>query len=473
VVSLVGFIDSGNELVDRWEPAAHASSDLFADLLNQETGLRGYALSGQAGFLAPYEQYTARQATDAARLRTLLRGRDGPLADLTAFETVAGQWRAQTAEPLIALVRAGDPQVRSRVDSTDDKAHFDAVRASATKLINAVQQVSGPAAAQRRQAATALTIALSVSAALIVAGGVAIWRGLHRWVLGPVDALAGQTREVAGGDLRHVIVSAGPPEIVDLGNDVETMRRRITDELARVELAGQELARSNADLEQFAYVASHDLSEPMRKVANFCQLLERQYGPQLDEKARQYIAFAVDGAKRMQVLIADLLTLSRVGRRGDGFEAVDTGQVLGAVLASLEDRIAASGGGVGYSDLPVVRGDPSLLTSLFANLIGNAIKYRGEQPPLIVVTASLDRASNDWMFAVQDNGIGIDPQYAERIFAIFQRLHLRAEYAGTGVGLAMCRKIVEYHGGRIWLDTTATPGATFRFTLPKDGPREI
>jgi light-regulated signal transduction histidine kinase (bacteriophytochrome) len=249
------------------------------------------------------------------------------------------------------------------------------------------------------------------------------------------------------------------------------MRRRIAEELARVEQTSEDLARSNADLEQFAYVASHDLSEPLRKVANFCQLLERQYGPQLDDKAKQYIAFAVDGAKRMQVLITDLLALSRVGRTTSSFQPVDTEAVLERAAANLDRQIAESGAGVGHVDLPTVPGDQSLLTALFENLIGNAIKYRREEePPLIAVTATRDPDRQLWTFTVSDNGIGIEPQYAERIFAIFQRLHLRDEYGGTGIGLALCRKIVEYHGGQIWLDTQAPgPGATFRFTLP-EGP---
>jgi light-regulated signal transduction histidine kinase (bacteriophytochrome) len=310
-------------------------------------------------------------------------------------------------------------------------------------------------------------VSLGISVLLLAGAAVIGWRALHHQVLNPVEALAVQTREVAEGDNRQMIVPSGPPEFRDLGADVDTMRRRIADELERIAQTGDELARSNADLEQFAYVASHDLSEPLRKVANFCQLLERQYGDQLDEKAHQYIAFAVDGAKRLQALIADLLMLSRVGRTTERFVPVDTNLTLARAMATIEDKITSTGGGVGHSDLPTVMGDPSLLTSLFENLVGNAIKYRSDQPPLVVVTAVSDREAHIWTFAVKDNGIGIDPAYAERIFAIFQRLHLRDEYGGTGIGLALCRRIVEFHGGRIWLDTSATSGATFRFTLPE------
>jgi hypothetical protein len=229
---------------------------------------------------------------------------------------------------------------------------------------------------------------------------------------------------------------------------------------------GEDLARSNADLEQFAYVASHDLSEPLRKVANFCQLLERQYSDQLDDKAKQYIAFAVDGAKRMQVLIADLLAFSRVGRTTENFGPVETDTVLSRALATLEDRIVAADAQIVHGPLPTVDGDATLLTALFQNLVGNALKYHDPaRPPRIEISAT--RQGSNWRFTVADNGIGIDRQYAERIFTIFQRLHLRDKYGGTGIGLALCRKIVEFHRGKIWLAESEGPGATFAFLIPE------
>jgi light-regulated signal transduction histidine kinase (bacteriophytochrome) len=297
-------------------------------------------------------------------------------------------------------------------------------------------------------------------------------------VLAPIERLGQQTRHVASGRLRHQIQVAGPDELTELGADIEYMRSEIVNQLALAEeiqeelrRQGQELERSNADLQQFAYVASHDLSEPLRKVSNFCQLLERQYADQLDDRARQYIYFAVDGAKRMQTLITDLLALSRVGRTTEEFVPVDLNEVFQRVLSSLGDRIAATGARVECrSALPTVPGDASLLESLVENLIGNAIKYRRDDlAPVVILSA--ERVEDDWAFSVADNGIGIDPKYAERIFAVFQRLHLRDQYGGTGIGLALCRKIVEFHGGRIWLDPVQSEpgGATFRFTLPIEG----
>jgi light-regulated signal transduction histidine kinase (bacteriophytochrome) len=205
-------------------------------------------------------------------------------------------------------------------------------------------------------------------------------------------------------------------------------------------------------------------------VANFCQLLERQYAAQLDDRAREYIGFAVDGAKRMQTLIGDLLALSRVGRSTEDFVPVDLDAALDQALGTLADRIAEAGATIRRgSALPTVPGDPALLTSLLENLVGNAVKYRRSDVPAdVLVSAETD--GQFWTVSVRDNGIGVYPQYAERIFAVFQRLHLRDQYGGTGIGLALCRKIVDFHGGRIWLDELQSgPGATFRFTLPQTG----
>jgi light-regulated signal transduction histidine kinase (bacteriophytochrome) len=303
-----------------------------------------------------------------------------------------------------------------------------------------------------------------------------VWRQLRTSVLGPVEELARQTRLVARGEIDRTIVGTGPPEIKALARDVDSMRARIASELVSVETArsvlaerSEDLARSNADLEQFAYVASHDLSEPLRKVANFCQLLERQYAPQLDDRARQYIGFAVDGAKRMQVLISDLLAFSRVGRTTDTFEPLDLNDVVSRAIGTLDDRIAEAGAQIDCDPLPSVSGDPTLMLALFQNLIGNAVKYR--KPDVAAhVRISAERSGADWLFTIADNGIGIDPQYSERIFTIFQRLHLRSEYGGTGIGLALCRKIVEFHRGRIWLARSTGPGATFHFTIPATEP---
>ncbi len=225
-----------------------------------------------------------------------------------------------------------------------------------------------------------------------------------------------------------------------------------------------ELARSNADLQQFAYVASHDLQEPLRMVKGFTQLLARRYHDRLDGDANDFIAFAVDGANRMQQLIEDLLAYSRVATRGTALVEVDCEEALKRALANLRARIDETGARISHDALPSVRGDLTQLTQLFQNLVGNALKFVRATPPRIHVAAR--HMQGEWQLSVRDNGIGIDERHRERIFQIFQRLHTREQYPGSGIGLAICKKIVERHGGRIWVESQPAVGSTFYFTLP-------
>ncbi len=225
-----------------------------------------------------------------------------------------------------------------------------------------------------------------------------------------------------------------------------------------------ELARSNADLEQFAYVASHDLQEPLRMVAAYTQLLSERYRGKLDENADKFIGYASEGALRMQVLIQDLLAFSRVGRTEGASANLDCNEVMEGVLQTLAAAIQESGAVISHPNLPAVWADRTQMAQLFQNLIGNAIKFRGKEPLAISVQA--ERKNENWLFSVKDNGIGIAPEYADNIFVVFQRLHTRTEYPGNGIGLAICKKIVERCGGKIWVESQPGAGATFKFTLP-------
>jgi PAS domain S-box-containing protein len=226
-----------------------------------------------------------------------------------------------------------------------------------------------------------------------------------------------------------------------------------------------ELARAHAELEQFAYVASHDLKEPLRMVASYTQLLAKRYKGKLDSDADEFIGYTVDGAIRMQGLIEGLLAYSRIGMEAQPFEPTDCAAVLNEALENLSESVKESGALTTHDPLPTVMADRSQMTQLFQNLISNAIKFRGEQKPEIHISSK--RSGDEWLFSVRDNGIGVAPQYQERIFFIFQRLHARKDYPGIGIGLALCKRIIERHRGRIWVESGIWKGATFYFTIPK------
>ncbi len=246
----------------------------------------------------------------------------------------------------------------------------------------------------------------------------------------------------------------------------DSVRRAVREkELRHAHKLGQEeLARSNRELEQFAYVASHDLQEPLRMVATYTQLLAERYRDKLDADADKYIHYALDGALRMQKLVRDLLTFSRVGRQAMAVQSSDCNAVIEESLKNLEAAIQESGAVVRRDPLPVVMADSSQLAQVFQNLIGNAIKFRGSAPPVIRVSAELK--GKEWVFSVADNGIGIAAEHRENVFVVFRRLHTREEYPGNGIGLSICKKIIEQHGGRIWVESEPDRGSIFQFSLP-------
>jgi signal transduction histidine kinase len=477
---LVSVRHQQHQVIDRYFTAINISDQRFIAQLDAETAVRGYALTGATVTLQPLTHFkTAAYHQQLVRLQALLRPDPAAEKGLTTWEAATDRWYQQSALPTqrhIASQGRGSVTPQSVLAG---KTLFDANRTAFNNYVNPLIAKRNSASNALKVRTTLLFVAVLIAALGILAAGGLLWIGLRRWVVDPLSHLGDETRLVADGDLQHEVAAEGPSEIRQLGEDVDGMRREIVRQLAEVERArveietarltlarqAEDLARSNRDLEQFAYVASHDLQEPLRKVASFCQMLDRRYSGQLDERADTYIAFAVDGAKRMQQLINDLLAFSRVGRMGtDGMSPIALSDTFASAMSNLSVTTESAGAVVTTDPLPVVLGERTLLVQLLQNLIGNAIKFRGEATPTVHIGAV--RQQDTWEFSCADNGIGIEPQYAERIFVIFQRLHAREEYTGTGIGLALCKRIVEHHGGTLWLDTSVTSGTTFRWTLP-------
>jgi len=458
--------------------AVEATDAALLNLVDAETGLRGYALTGDPATLEPYERATSEDVSFEQIAKDLGSVVDDPelVALGRATDQRAQDWFTDYAEPLRQQVATSGPQSVTAQDVERGKASFDEVRAAASAFSSELRDLRTELRDEMRSATRQASILVGLLALAAIAVGIVLWTALRRWVVEPLDALAIDAREVADGDLTHPVVPQGHAEIADVAGAVESMRttllaqvEEVSDSHALLEQQTEELRRSNRDLEQFAYVASHDLQEPLRKVASFTQLLQKRYGGQMDERADQYIAFAVDGAKRMQRLIQDLLGFSRVGRVGGEVTDVPLEDALREALDNLSERIEEAGARVTHDELPVVRGEEPLLVQLFQNLVGNAIKFADpDRVPHVHVSARPvpDSGGSQWELRCRDNGIGIDAQYAERVFVIFQRLHPKDVYEGTGIGLALCKKIVEFHGGHIWIDPPEGEGTSIRWTLP-------
>jgi signal transduction histidine kinase len=470
-LSLLSLHDNRVRVVGTIDPAALDAQQFDTALVNQETGVRGYALSGQKDFLQPYSQGVAQEQAAVKALQVLIKDLPPSAArDLESSTTQARLWRTRYAQQTINdVAKAGKPVVSP--DILTGKADFDALRARVGVLEEDIAGARAHAVAQLNDSSAILDVVFIAVAAGLAAIVVLLAVGLRATVIRPLDRLAAEARLVADGNFEHRVTLNGPREVTDLAADVNSMRERILQALAESQRANTllqehtgELERSNAELEQFAYVASHDLQEPLRKVASFTQLLQRRYAGQLDARADQYIEFAVDGARRMQALINDLLQYSRVGRTNREPSLISSDAALNQARSNVATALEETGATVETGHLPLVLAELTLLTAVFQNLLSNALKFRGDKPPRIVITCTKDEPF--WLFSFADNGIGIDAEYADRIFVIFQRLHERSAYPGTGIGLAMTKKIIEYFGGRIWLDTSYTEGSRFLFTLP-------
>ncbi|HEV2522634.1 MAG TPA: CHASE3 domain-containing protein [Candidatus Acidoferrales bacterium] len=418
---------------------------VLTDLLNAETGERGFILTGEVSFLKPYIDGLERIDADVKALRDLTS--DNPIQqkalDLAGplISERLGMLRDRIEERKLHGLISGAEVVRQG----PGKENMDKIRADLAEM------------KEEENRLLRLRTEESVKSSRITRIVIVTGEGLGFAFL----CLAGIVVAQEMQRRRHA-----EEEIRKLNTDLE---QRVADRTGELAERAKDLARSNSELQQFAYVASHDLQEPLRMVASFTQLLAKRYADKLDEDARDFIQYAVDGATRMQTLIADLLNYSRVGTQGKPLVPTETEAVLKDVLESLKYTVEKSGAAISHDPLPWVLADPVQLGQLFQNLLTNAIKFHGEDPPRVHISAA--RNGNAWIMAVRDNGIGIAQEQADRIFVIFQRLHTKTEYPGTGIGLAICKKIVERHGGRIWIEPTPGGGTTFRFTISAADPR--
>ncbi|HWG28123.1 sensor histidine kinase [Actinospica sp.] len=484
--SVVGVIvfarasQASNNLISSLGPARTALVDMQSTLVDQENAIRGYLLTHDSDFLRPY--YTGEQTLqrDVADAESQLTGHAKALGELEALEQEISGWKDEYAVPFITAAQQGESVDLTRLDASENA--FVQLRGRFVSVENELDGERGQALqklshinAERNWTFVGMLAVFLLTVCFIVLL-------VQIMVLKPLRSLRQQARRVTEGAFDTPLTPSGPQDIRALSSGLDAMRAKLVESLDdterhRAELLKQketldaqaeELRRSNEELEQFAYVASHDLQEPLRKVASFCQLIEKRYEENLDERGKQYIHYAVDGAKRMQVLINDLLTFSRVGRVNDRRERVELQACLDSALDRLEYAMEECRAKIVQRPLPAVTGDPTLLSMLWQNLVGNALKFRSpERPPEVSVSWAPDPDQPGFVrVSVADNGIGIPPAFAEKVFVIFQRLHSREAYSGTGIGLALCKKIVEHHGGRIWIDRERAVGTRFTFTLP-------
>ena len=412
---------------------------LLTDLLNAETGERGFILTGEESFLEPYKEALARLNGDVKDLHELISDNPIEQGTMDRVEPLITERLGMLRDRIEVRKKEGLISGAEIVRQGPGKQYMDKIRAQLSEMkqeeIRLLALRTEEAAKSSRNTRTVIVTGEVLAVAFLCLAGMVVAQEI------------GQRRRAE-------------MEVRTLNTDLE---RRVADRTAELSERAKELARSNSELQQFAYVASHDLQEPLRMVASFTQLLAKRYNEKLDDDAREFINYAVDGATRMQTLISDLLNYSRVGTQGKPLVPTDCDALLKRVVESIQFNIEETGAKIESDPMPMVMADSQQLGQLFQNLITNAIKFHGEEAPHVWISA--ERNGNDWKISVRDNGIGISQEHSDRIFIIFQRLHTKTEYPGTGIGLAICKKIVERHGGRIWVEPSAGKGSTFCFTI--------
>jgi signal transduction histidine kinase len=406
-----------------------------------ETGQRGYLLTGQEAYLEPYNSAVTTIKPQIEELKQLTQANPNQQKQFTTLEFLVTQKLTELQKTIDLKNTQGLDSAKTVILTHHGKKTMDQIR----NIIREIQEDSNEQLQTwfRTREETVNRGHLTFSVGLFL--------NLMAFYL-VYCAIVEETRERRQAEA----------SLKQLNEELEDRVYRRT---AQLKEANANLMYSNRELEQFAYVASHDLQEPLRAVNSYAQLLARKYQNNLDAKADKYLGYIMEGATRMQQLINDLLEFSRVGTQAKALQSTACEQVLNHVLKNLQIAIAEHQARVTHDPLPIIMGDEIQLIQLFQNFIGNALKFRRKEPPHVHISAV--QRGDEWLFSVRDNGIGMESEYFERIFVIFQRLHSRQEYPGTGIGLAICKKIVERHGGQIWVESTLDVGTTFYFTIPK------
>lgn len=422
-----------------------ALKDLLVTIADSEIGQRGYLLTGEEPFFQQYTFERNQLAAKISHLRQLTADNAVQQANLSRLSTQVRNYTSKM-QWVLALERQGQLPTAEAVNAMRDEA---VLLESIQKTCEAMRSEESRLLGERTEAERNFEIEMGVMFAL----GIGISNILLFFAYRLIRQYAAE-RDQAEARIRQ------------MNADLQT---RIDERTAELQEANERLSKSNKDLTQFAYVASHDLQEPLRTVGSYAGLLGRRYQGKLDEQADKYIRFMVDGAKRMQMLVQDLLAYSRVGTQAVILEPVDMEAVLSQAKENLRLSIAEASAIISHDPLPHAIGDAARLVQVFQNLIGNSLKFaKPDEPPRIKITAQ--RQSQEWIFEVSDSGIGFDAKYAERIFVIFQRLHQVGAYPGTGIGLAICQRVIEAHGGRIWAESEPGLGSRFYFSLPAELP---
>ncbi len=448
----------------RSQQAIGAGSALETSLVNLENGVRGYVASGRERLLEPFRTARRTYPGQAARLNRLVADEPRQQAAVRAITTGIDDYVSLWALPLVGLAESRRDVAQSVLATGTGRERLDDLRADLATLFARERSVAADRErrAERRSSVAVLLGLIGMGLVALVAMG--MWLALRRSVLRPVERVAAATRAVADGDLAVHVPADREDEIGTLARSFNEMTDALLRSRDDLDARTRDLERSNQDLEQYAQMASHDLQAPLATIDLYLRIIDRRLGDASEDELRELLEGVGGSTDRMRSLVRDLLQLARVGRGAPCREPLDTGEVLDQALDNLAGPISDRGAEVSAGPLPAVSGDSGQLCLLFQNLVGNAIKFSDDDAPRVQITASIEGAHAQ--FAVRDNGIGIDPEHADRIFQPFQRLHGEDRYEGTGIGLAICQRIVSHHGGRIWAESSVGSGSTFRFTLP-------